>query len=87
MVPCEKILERAQSEKADMIVLAADHASLDEMVTCGPRKWERHGLQLRCSVVSTTNRASRPLSVRRITAMPVFPFWIASRAVPVTSIF
>ena len=69
MVPCEKILERAKAEKADIIGLSGlITPSLDEMVHVA-REMERQGFKCRCSSAGQPPAArTRRSKSRRITA-------------------
>ena len=64
MVPCEKILERAKSEKADMIGLSGlITPSLDEMVHVA-REMERQGFKLPLLIGgATTSRAHTAIKI------------------------
>jgi 5-methyltetrahydrofolate--homocysteine methyltransferase len=69
MVPCEKILERAKAEKADMIGLSGlITPSLDEMVHVAAR-WSARASSCRCSSAEQPPAARTPPSrSRRTTA-------------------
>jgi cobalamin-dependent methionine synthase I len=65
MVPCEKILERAKQEKADIIGLSGlITPSLDEMVHVA-REMERTGSKCRCSSAARPPAARTPPSKSR----------------------
>jgi len=86
MVPCEKILERAKSEKADMIGLSGlITPSLDEMVHVA-REMERQGFKLPLLIGgATTSRAHTAVKIAPHYSEPVVHILDASRAVPVTT--
>src|SRR5450432_2214893 len=86
MVPCEKILERAKAEKADMIGLSGlITPSLDEMVHVA-REMERQGFKLPLLVGgATTSRAHTAVKIAPHYSEPVVHVLDASRAVPVTT--
>ena len=86
MVPCEKILERAKVEKADMIGLSGlITPSLDEMVHVA-REMERQGFKLPLLVGgATTSRAHTAIKIAPHYSEPVIHIVDASRAVPVTT--
>jgi 5-methyltetrahydrofolate--homocysteine methyltransferase len=86
MVPCEKILERAKSEKADMIGLSGlITPSLDEMVHVA-REMERQGFKLPLLIGgATTSRAHTAVKIAPHYSEPVVHVLDASRAVPVTT--
>ena len=86
MVPCEKILERAKAEKADMIGLSGlITPSLDEMVHVA-REMERQGFKLPLLVGgATTSRAHTAIKIAPHYSEPVVHVLDASRAVPVTT--
>ena len=86
MVPCEKILERARLEKADLIGLSGlITPSLDEMVHVA-REMERTGLKIPLLIGgATTSRAHTAVKVAHHYSGPVVHVLDASRAVPVTS--
>jgi len=86
MVPCEKILERAKAEKADMIGLSGlITPSLDEMVHVA-REMERQGFKLPLLVGgATTSRAHTAVKIAPHYSQPVVHVLDASRAVPVTT--
>ncbi|HEX4445088.1 MAG TPA: methionine synthase, partial [Polyangiaceae bacterium] len=86
MVPCEKILERARSEKADVIGLSGlITPSLDEM-THVAREMERQGFKLPLLIGgATTSRAHTAVKIAPHYSEPVVHVLDASRAVPVTT--
>jgi len=86
MVPCEKILERAKTEKADMIGLSGlITPSLDEMVHVA-REMERQGFKLPLLIGgATTSRAHTAVKIAPHYREPVVHVLDASRAVPVTT--
>jgi 5-methyltetrahydrofolate--homocysteine methyltransferase len=86
MVPCEKILERAKLEKADIIGLSGlITPSLDEMVHVA-REMERTGFKIPLLIGgATTSRAHTAVKVAQHYSEPVVHVLDASRAVPVTS--
>ncbi len=86
MVPCEKILERAKSEKADMIGLSGlITPSLDEMVHVA-REMERQGFKLPLLIGgATTSRTHTAVKIAPHYSEPVVHILDASRAVPVTT--
>jgi 5-methyltetrahydrofolate--homocysteine methyltransferase len=86
MVPCEKILERARAEKADMIGLSGlITPSLDEMVHVA-REMERQGFKLPLLIGgATTSRAHTAVKIAPHYSEPVVHILDASRAVPVTT--
>jgi 5-methyltetrahydrofolate--homocysteine methyltransferase len=86
MVPCEKILERATAEKADMIGLSGlITPSLDEMVHVA-REMERQGFKLPLLIGgATTSRAHTAVKIAPHYSEPVIHVLDASRAVPVTT--
>ena len=86
MVPCEKILERAKREKADIIGLSGlITPSLDEMVHVA-REMERQGFKVPLLIGgATTSRAHTAVKVAQHYSEPVVHVLDASRAVPVTS--
>jgi 5-methyltetrahydrofolate--homocysteine methyltransferase len=86
MVPCEKILERAKQEKADIIGLSGlITPSLDEMVHVA-REMERLGFQLPLLIGgATTSRAHTAIKIAPHYSAPVVHVLDASRAVPVTT--
>jgi 5-methyltetrahydrofolate--homocysteine methyltransferase len=86
MVPCEKILERAKVENADMIGLSGlITPSLDEMVHVA-REMERQGFKLPLLIGgATTSRAHTAVKIAPQYSEPVVHVLDASRAVPVTT--
>ena len=86
MVPCEKILERAKAEKADMIGLSGlITPSLDEM-THVAREMERQGFKLPLLIGgATTSKAHTAIKIAPHYSEPVVHVLDASRAVPVTT--
>jgi 5-methyltetrahydrofolate--homocysteine methyltransferase len=86
MVPCEKILERAKAEKADMIGLSGlITPSLDEMVHVA-REMERQGFRLPLLIGgATTSRTHTAVKIAPHYSEPVVHILDASRAVPVTT--
>ena len=86
MVPCEKILERAKAEKADIIGLSGlITPSLDEMVHVA-REMERQGFKLPLLIGgATTSRAHTAVKIAPHYSEPVIHVLDASRAVPVTT--
>jgi 5-methyltetrahydrofolate--homocysteine methyltransferase len=86
MVPCEKILERAREEKADLIGLSGlITPSLDEMVHVA-REMERQGFDLPLLIGgATTSRAHTAVKIAPHYGKPVVHVLDASRAVPVTT--
>jgi 5-methyltetrahydrofolate--homocysteine methyltransferase len=86
MVPCEKILERAKQENADIIGLSGlITPSLDEMVHVA-REMERLGFKVPLLIGgATTSRAHTAVKVAQHYSEPVVHVLDASRAVPVTS--
>jgi 5-methyltetrahydrofolate--homocysteine methyltransferase len=86
MVPCEKILERAKLEKADMIGLSGlITPSLDEM-THVAREMERQGFKLPLLIGgATTSKAHTAIKIAPHYSQPVVHVLDASRAVPVTT--
>ena len=86
MVSCEKILERAKTEKADMIGLSGlITPSLDEMVHVA-REMERQGFKLPLLIGgATTSRAHTAVKIAPHYSEPVVHVLDASRAVPVTT--
>jgi 5-methyltetrahydrofolate--homocysteine methyltransferase len=86
MVPCEKILERAKTERADMIGLSGlITPSLDEMVHVA-REMERLGFKLPLLIGgATTSRAHTAVKIAPHYSEPVVHVLDASRAVPVTT--
>jgi 5-methyltetrahydrofolate--homocysteine methyltransferase len=86
MVPCEKILERARLENADIIGLSGlITPSLDEMVHVA-REMERTGFKVPLLIGgATTSRAHTAVKIAQHYSEPVVHVLDASRAVPVTS--
>jgi 5-methyltetrahydrofolate--homocysteine methyltransferase len=86
MVPCEKILDRAKAEKADLIGLSGlITPSLDEMVHVA-REMERQGFTLPLLIGgATTSRAHTAVKIAPHYREPVVHVLDASRAVPVTT--
>ena len=86
MVPCEKILERAKAENADLIGLSGlITPSLDEMVHVA-REMERQGFQLPLLIGgATTSRKHTAVKIAPHYHQPVVHVLDASRAVPVTT--
>jgi 5-methyltetrahydrofolate--homocysteine methyltransferase len=86
MVSCEKILERAKEEKADMIGLSGlITPSLDEMVHVA-KEMERQGFKLPLLIGgATTSRRHTAVKIAPHYSEPVVHVLDASRAVPVTS--
>ncbi len=86
MVSCEKILERAKVEKADMIGLSGlITPSLDEMVHVA-KEMERQGFTLPLLIGgATTSRAHTAVKIAPNYSQPVVHVLDASRAVPVTT--
>jgi 5-methyltetrahydrofolate--homocysteine methyltransferase len=86
MVSCEKILERAKTEKADLIGLSGlITPSLDEMAHVA-REMERQGFKLPLLIGgATTSRAHTAVKIAPFYSEPVVHVLDASRAVPVTT--
>ncbi len=86
MVPCEKILERARQEKADIIGLSGlITPSLDEMVHVA-REMDRLGFDLPLLIGgATTSRAHTAIKIAPCYGKPVVHVLDASRAVPVAT--
>ena len=86
MVSCEKILERAKAENADLIGLSGlITPSLDEMVHVA-REMERQGFKLPLLIGgATTSRAHTAVKIAPHYSEPVVHVLDASRAVPVTT--
>ncbi|CAN5171237.1 methionine synthase [soil metagenome] len=86
MVSCEKILERAKTEKADVIGLSGlITPSLEEM-THVAREMERQGFKVPLLIGgATTSRAHTAVKIAPYYSEPVVHVLDASRAVPVTS--
>jgi 5-methyltetrahydrofolate--homocysteine methyltransferase len=86
MVHAEKILERARTEKADLIGLSGlITPSLDEMVHVA-KEMERQGFKLPLLIGgATTSRAHTAVKIAPHYSEPVVHVLDASRAVPVTT--
>jgi 5-methyltetrahydrofolate--homocysteine methyltransferase len=86
MVSCERILERAKAEKADIIGLSGlITPSLDEMVHVA-REMERQGFKVPLMVGgATTSRAHTAVKIAQHYSEPVVHVLDASRAVPVAT--
>ncbi|MDI1429890.1 methionine synthase [Polyangium sorediatum] len=86
MVPCDKILERAKAENADLIGLSGlITPSLDEMAHVA-REMERQGFKLPLLIGgATTSRAHTAIKIAPCYSEPVVHVLDASRAVPVTT--
>jgi 5-methyltetrahydrofolate--homocysteine methyltransferase len=86
MVSCEKILERAKQEKADLIGLSGlITPSLDEMAHVA-REMERQGFKLPLLIGgATTSRAHTAVKIAPFYSEPVVHVLDASRAVPVST--
>ncbi len=86
MVPCDKILERAKAENADVIGLSGlITPSLDEMVYVA-REMERQGFKLPLLIGgATTSRAHTAIKIAPHYSEPVVHVLDASRAVPVAT--
>ena len=86
MVPCQKILDRAVEEKADLIGLSGlITPSLDEMQHVA-REMERLGFKLPLLVGgATTSKAHTAIKIAPHYSQPVVHVLDASRAVPVTT--
>ncbi|NDB74506.1 MAG: methionine synthase, partial [Verrucomicrobia bacterium] len=86
MVPCQKILDRAVAEKADLIGLSGlITPSLDEMQHVA-REMERLGFKLPLLVGgATTSKAHTAIKIAPFYSQPVVHVLDASRAVPVTT--
>ncbi|WP_437724336.1 methionine synthase [Sorangium sp. So ce861] len=86
MVPCEKILERARQENADLIGLSGlITPSLDEMIHVA-REMERQNFKLPLLIGgATTSKAHTAVKVAPHYSEPVVHVVDASRAVPVTT--
>jgi len=86
MVPCEKLLERARTENADLIGLSGlITPSLDEMVHVA-REMERQGFKVPLLIGgATTSRAHTAIKIAPHYSQPVVHVLDASRAVPVTT--
>jgi 5-methyltetrahydrofolate--homocysteine methyltransferase len=86
MVSCEKILERAKAEGANMIGLSGlITPSLDEMVHVA-KEMERQGFRLPLLIGgATTSRAHTAIKIAPHYSQPVVHVLDASRAVPITT--
>ncbi|MST01340.1 MAG: methionine synthase, partial [Pedosphaera sp.] len=86
MVPCQKILDRAVAEKADLIGLSGlITPSLDEMQHVA-REMERLGFKLPLLIGgATTSKAHTAIKIAPHYSQPVVHVLDASRAVPVTT--
>jgi 5-methyltetrahydrofolate--homocysteine methyltransferase len=86
MVSCEKILERAKKENADIIGLSGlITPSLDEMAHVA-REMERTGFKVPLLIGgATTSKAHTAVKIAQHYSEPVVHVLDASRAVPVTS--
>jgi 5-methyltetrahydrofolate--homocysteine methyltransferase len=86
MVPCEKILERAKAEKANLIGLSGlITPSLDEMAHVA-KEMQRQGFKLPLLIGgATTSRAHTAIKIAPHYDQPVIHVLDASRAVPVTT--
>jgi 5-methyltetrahydrofolate--homocysteine methyltransferase len=86
MVPCEKILERAQMEHADLIGLSGlITPSLDEMAHVA-REMERQGFKVPLLIGgATTSKAHTAVKLTQHYSEPVVHVLDASRAVPAVS--
>jgi 5-methyltetrahydrofolate--homocysteine methyltransferase len=86
MVPCEKILDRAKAERADLIGLSGlITPSLDEMIHVA-REMERQGFKLPLLIGgATTSRRHTAVKIAPHYSEPVIHVLDASRAVPVTT--
>jgi 5-methyltetrahydrofolate--homocysteine methyltransferase len=86
MVPCEKILETAREQKADIIGLSGlITPSLDEMAHVA-REMERQGIKLPLLIGgATTSKAHTAVKIAPAYTEPVVHVLDASRAVPVVS--
>ncbi len=86
MVPCQKILDRAIEEKADLIGLSGlITPSLDEMQHVA-REMERLGFKLPLLIGgATTSKAHTAIKIAPYYSQPVVHVLDASRAVPVTT--
>ncbi len=86
MVACERILERAKAEKADIIGLSGlITPSLDEMVHVA-REMERQGFKLPLLIGgATTSRVHTAVKIAPHYSEPVVHVLDASRAVPVAT--
>ncbi|MSU33165.1 MAG: methionine synthase [Pedosphaera sp.] len=86
MVPCEKILETARRENADIIGLSGlITPSLDEMVHVA-KEMERTGFKTPLLIGgATTSRAHTAIKIAHHYSQPIVHVLDASRAVPVTT--
>ncbi|HEX5397916.1 MAG TPA: methionine synthase [Verrucomicrobiae bacterium] len=86
MVPCEKILQTARDQKADIIGLSGlITPSLDEMAHVA-REMEREGLKLPLLIGgATTSKAHTAVKIAPGCCEPVVHVLDASRAVPIVS--
>jgi 5-methyltetrahydrofolate--homocysteine methyltransferase len=86
MVSCEKILERAKIEKADLVGLSGlITPSLDEMAHVA-REMERQGFKQPLLIGgATTSRAHTAVKIAPFYSQPVVHVLDASRAVPVST--
>jgi 5-methyltetrahydrofolate--homocysteine methyltransferase len=86
MVPCEKILERAKAENANLIGLSGlITPSLDEMAHVA-KEMQRQGFKLPLLIGgATTSRAHTAIKIAPHYEQPVIHVLDASRAVPVTT--
>ena len=86
MVPCQKILDRAVAEKADLVGLSGlITPSLDEMQHVA-REMERLGFKLPLLIGgATTSKAHTAIKIAPHYSHPVVHVLDASRAVPVTT--
>ena len=86
MVPCERILERAKAEKADIVGLSGlITPSLDEMAHVAS-EMERQGFKLPLLIGgATTSRAHTAVKIAPHYSEPVVHILDASRAVPRTT--
>jgi 5-methyltetrahydrofolate--homocysteine methyltransferase len=86
MMPCEKILEAAEREKADLIGLSGlITPSLDEMVHVA-REMERLGMKIPLLIGgATTSRIHTAVKIAPVYSGPVIQVLDASRSVPVVS--
>ena len=86
MVPCDKILERAQQEHADIIGLSGlITPSLDEMIHVA-REMERKGFKVPLLLGgATTSRAHTAIKIAPHYSAPIVHVLDASRAVPVAT--
>ncbi|NUO54650.1 MAG: methionine synthase [Polyangiaceae bacterium] len=86
MVSCDKILQKAKDEKADLIGLSGlITPSLDEMMHVA-REMQRQGFNLPLLIGgATTSRAHTAVKIAPCYSQPVVHVLDASRAVPVTT--